>query len=140
VFASMTGDVDAVNLLLAHGAEASGEAVSEAVTFNRTAVVQRLVQAKADVHGEDSSGINLVHWATITNRPASISVLAAAGLSVDGVDGRGYTPLMYAASIDFGEMDALRALLAAGADTRVTNEEGRTAFDLARRHGHRPAR
>jgi ankyrin repeat protein len=137
VFAAMTGDVDTVSVLLAHGAAASGEAVSEAVTFDRPTVVRRLIEAKADVTGEDTSGINLLHWATITNRPAVIPLLAATGLSVDAADARGYTPLMYAASIDFGEMEALRALLAAGADTRATNEDGRTALDLARRHGHR---
>ena len=91
----------------------------------------------ADVTGEDTSGINLLHWATITNRPAAIPLLAATGLSVDAADAHGYTPLMYAASIDFGEMGVLRALLAAGADGRATNEDGRTALDLARRHGHR---
>ena len=107
------------------------------MTFGQTAAVRRLIEAKADVRGEDSSGITLLHWATITNRPEAIPLLAAAGLSVDAADGRGYTPLMYAASIDFGEMEVLRTLLAAGADTRATNEDGRTALDLARRHGHR---
>jgi ankyrin repeat protein len=137
VFASMAGDVDSVTLLLSRGAPPSAEALSEAVTFGQMAVVRRLIDSKADVTGEDTSGINLLHWATITNRPAAIPLLAAAGLSVDAADARGYTPLMYAASIDFGEIEVLRALLAAGADTRATNEDGKTALDLARRHGHR---
>jgi ankyrin repeat protein len=95
-----------------------------------------LVEAGADVSGTESTGITLLHWATITNRPEAIAVLIGAGLDVNAADDGGYTALMYAASIDVGEDRALRALLAVGADRRVRNANGATAVGLARRHGH----
>ena len=55
----MSGDIESVRLLLARGAEASAEAVSESVTFGPPDVVQALVDAGADVTLTESSGNNL---------------------------------------------------------------------------------
>ena len=48
----------------------------------------------------------------------------------------GYTPLMYAATLDQGDIETVKALLAAGADRSIRNDQGRTAFEQARRHKH----
>jgi ankyrin repeat protein len=136
VAASMAGDVDNVRLLLARGAKPSAEALSEAITFGRTAVARMLISAGADAHGTDGSGINLLHWAVITNRPAMIPILARAGVGVNDQDQSGFTPLMYAATIDFGDTAALRALLAAGAQRTPRNNDGRTALQQARFYKH----
>ncbi|PYS28097.1 MAG: hypothetical protein DMG11_13975 [Acidobacteria bacterium] len=48
----------------------------------------------------------------------------------------GFTPLIYAATIDFGDAEALKALLKAGADRTTRNYDGRTALDQARRYKH----
>jgi ankyrin repeat protein len=134
--ASMAGDVDSVRLLLSHGAKASAEAAGEAVTFGHADVLAALIAAGADVSGAESTGVNLLHWATITNRTAVIPILITAGVPLDGVDGFGFTPLMYAATLDQGETGALEALLKAGADRSVKNEEGRTPLQQAQRLGH----
>jgi ankyrin repeat protein len=84
----------------------------------------------------ESSGINLLHWATIANRANLIPLLAAAGVPVNAKDEAGYTPLMYAATIDFGETASLRALLKSGADGRIRNADGRTAAEQARWFQH----
>ena len=97
-YAAMSGDIESVRLLLARGAEASAEAVSESVTFGHPDVVQALVDAGADVTLTERSGINLLHWATITNRATVIPVLVKAGVPLDAIDDFGYTPLMYAAT------------------------------------------
>ena len=136
VLASMAGDVDNVRLLLSHGAKASAEAAAEAVTFGHADVLAALIAAGADVSGAESTGVNLLHWATITNRTAVIPVLLAAGVPLDAVDGFGFTPLMYAATLDQGETGALEALLKAGADRSIKNEEGRTPLQQAQRLGH----
>lgn len=144
LFASMSGDLPLVSLLLARGASAnprpsaSGDLpISEAITFGRTDVVRALVAAGADVHLVERTGVNLLHWATITNRAGIVPELARAGVDVNAIDDAGYTPLMYAATIDFGETSTLRALLAAGADRSIRNASRRTPLEQARRLGHR---
>jgi ankyrin repeat protein len=135
-YAAMSGDIESVKLLLARGAEASAEAVSESVTFGHPDVVQALVEAGANVSLTESSGINLLHWATITNRASVIPVLVKAGVPLNETDEFGYTPLMYAASVDEGDTETLKALLEAGADRGIRNGEGRTALEQARRYKH----
>ncbi|HVQ12303.1 MAG TPA: ankyrin repeat domain-containing protein [Vicinamibacterales bacterium] len=135
-YAAMSGDIESVRLLLARGAESSAEAVSESVTFGHPDVVQALVDAGANVRLTESSGINLLHWATITNRATVVPVLVKAGVPLNATDESGYTPLMYAASVDEGDTATLKALLAAGADRSIRNDEGRTALEQARRYKH----
>jgi ankyrin repeat protein len=136
VFASMTGDLENVRLLLSHGAQPSAEALSEAVTFGYPDVVQALIRAGADSTITESSGINLLHWATITNRSAVIPVLAAAHVPLNAKDDFGFTPLLYAVTLDNGTTDTLKELLKAGADRRVRNSKGRTPLEEARRYKH----
>jgi len=57
--------------------------------------------------------------------------LLAGGADVNAVDRFGYTPLLYAATIDFGDADTVTALLGAGADANVKNKEGKTAWAKA---------
>lgn len=135
--ASMTGDLENVKLLLARGASASEEtAISNAVTFGYPDIVRTLLSAGASAGFTESSGINLLHWAVITNRPAVIPVLVEAHVRIDAVDDFGFTPLMYAATIDFGNAEAVRALLEAGADRSVRSIEGRTAVQQAHFYKH----
>ena len=44
---------------------------------------------------------------------------------------------MYAATLDFGETESLRVLLAEGVDRALKNDEGRTALQQARGLNHR---
>jgi ankyrin repeat protein len=46
------------------------------------------------------------------------------------------TPLLYAASIDFGDTEMIEKLIAAGADLKAKNKQGLTAVDLARSYNH----
>ena len=136
VLASMTGDLENIKLLLAHSATPLESALSEAVTFGYPDVVRALIAAGADTGIVDGSGINLLHWAAITNRPALIPALAEARVPINAMDDNGFTPLMYAATIDFGDAEVLKALLKAGADKSVRNSEGRTALAQARQYKH----
>jgi ankyrin repeat protein len=141
VFASMTGDLANVKLLLAAGADpakaAGGNApLTAALTFGYADVARVLLAAGASPHITESTGINLLHWAAITNRPQVIPLLVSAGVPVNATDENGFTPLMYAATVDFGDSAVLEALLKAGADPRIRNADGRTALEQARYHGH----
>ena len=100
VFASMNGDIDNVKLLLSRGARPAEKAFSQAVTFGYPDVVRALIAAGAETKLKDGSGINLLHWAAITDRPSLIPILAEAHVAVNEMDDHGFTPLMYAATID----------------------------------------
>ena len=143
LLASMSGDLDVVTLLLSRGARANprpnplGDSpISEAITFGHADVVRALIHAGAEIDLVERTGVNLVHWATITNRADVIPELAKAGVDINAIDEHGFTPLMYAATIDFGDTATLRALVAAGADRRIRNGEGRTPLQQAQRLGH----
>ncbi len=135
LLASMTGDLANVKLLLAHGAKPSA-ALSQAVTFGYTDLVSTLIAAGAPAKLTESSGINLLHWAVIANRPAVIPALLKAGVPLNAQDEHDFTPLMYAATIDFGDTASLKALLKAGADPKIRNDAGRTALEQAHYYGH----
>ena len=132
----MTGDLENLKLLLDRGAKPSEKALAEAVTFGYPDLVRALIASGANAEIVEGSGINLLHWATIANRPTVIPVLVEARVPIDAVDDHGFTPLMYAATIDFGNTDVLKALVKAGADKKIRNVQGRTPLAQARRYGH----
>jgi ankyrin repeat protein len=143
LLASMSGDLETVSLLLARGAGAnprpnpSGNSpISEAITFGRADIVRTLIRAGAKTDLVERTGVNLLHWATITNRADVVADLVRSGVDINAIDDAGFTPLMYAATIDFGDTATLSALLAAGADRTIKNESGRTPLQQARRLGH----
>jgi ankyrin repeat protein len=143
LLASMSGDLETVSLLLARGASAnprpnpSGNSpISEAITFGRSDIVHALIRAGAKTDLVERTGVNLLHWATITNRAGVIPELARSGVDINAIDDAGFTPLMYAATIDFGDTTTLSALLAAGADRTIRNGSGRTPLQQARHLGH----
>jgi ankyrin repeat protein len=134
--ASMSGDLETVTELLARGAEPSAVALAESITFDNPHVTRLLLARGADASIEERTGVTLLHWAVITNRAEAIPLLAAANLDVNRKDSFGFTPLMYAATIDQGHTRLVEALLAAGADRRMRNQEGRTARQQAQHLGH----
>jgi ankyrin repeat protein len=143
LLAAMSGDMETVSLLLARGAHAnprpnaSGDSpLSEAITFGRADVVRALIRAGAKTDLVERTGVNLLHWATITNRAEVIPDLTRSGVDINAIDDAGFTPLMYAATIDFGDTATISALLASGADRTIKNESGRTPLQQAQRLGH----
>jgi len=137
----MTGDLESLKLLLTRGADPSASTqantpLAAAVTFGYAVVVQELIAAGAGATLTESTGINLIHWAVIANHPSVIPALVQAGARINATDDFGFTPLMYAATIDFGDTGSVEALRKAGADTGIRNKESRTAREQARYFQH----
>jgi ankyrin repeat protein len=136
-FAAKSGDLEAVKLLLSRGADPNaGSPLSAAITFNHPDVVEALINAGAETDLVEGTGVNLLHWATITNRPGAIPLLAKAKVPINAIDDNGFTPLHYAASIDFGDTKVLDALLAAGANPKELDFKNRTPLQHAVRLRH----
>jgi ankyrin repeat protein len=55
---------------------------------------------------------------------------------VNHADKKGMTPLLYAASIDFGDSAMADLLVRSGARTGARTREGLTALDLAHKYNH----
>jgi ankyrin repeat protein len=67
----------------------------------------------------------------VAHHPEALKVLLAAGADVNAVDHFGYTPLHYAATIDFGDSATATALLRAGANPNIKDKKGMTALGHA---------
>lgn len=105
-------------------------------TTHRTASVEALLDAGAQVDEADSDGITILGWAAIANRVDMARLLIERGADVNHVDKKGMTPLLYAASIDFGDSAMIDLLLKSGARENARTKDGKTALDLAREYKH----
>jgi len=82
-------------------------------------VVRALLAAKADARAVTTDGATAMHLAAVAGVPGTITALLAAGAEVNAKEPAwGQTPLMAAAAR--GRVDAVRALLKAGADPAIT--------------------
>lgn len=144
-FAVMAGDVQMVGALLDAGARLEnrmmilgrfGLSPFNYATFGDSALAEYLIGRGANPNEVDDNGVSMLGTAAIANNLAMAQLLLAKGAKVNFVDKLGMTPLLYAASIDFGDTAVMEALIAAGADLRARNKEGETAIDLANKYHH----
>src|SRR4029079_16185812 len=96
----LSGELESLNRLRARESTPTASALGEAVTFGYPDIVRALIAAGADADLTESAAINLLQWAAITDRPEVIPVLIEAKVPVNAMDDHGFTPLMYAATID----------------------------------------
>jgi ankyrin repeat protein len=145
--ATTAGDTVVMRMLLDAGARRDEQMkvlgtffaspMNYAVINNDLDATKLLIERGADVNEigiED--GVSLLGWAAIGNRAGMVDLLIAKGAKVNYVDKLGMTPLLYAASIDWGDTAVIQKLIAAGADAQMKTPEGRTALDLARTYLH----
>lgn len=96
--------------------------------------VSRLLDARADVNQQDSSGNTALLVAAYNGDSELAWLLCDAGAKINFCDAAGYTPLMLAARKNHA--DLARLLVSTGADTSLRDRSGATALDLARDAGH----
>ena len=142
----MSGNADAVPLLAGKGDKLDDKFLilgmfpsltpPQAISFDDNAPLSALLDAGLSVELPDDSGFTLLDDAVIANRVDAARLLIARGANVNAVDKNGMTPLMYAASIDFGDSAMIALLVKSGAKREARTKEGLTAVELARKYEH----
>jgi len=127
------GDVEAVRLFLAAGADPNGEGYAGtpllAVAAERQGadVVRALVEGGADVTRKGAGNATALFAAAADGRLDSVDVLLASGAKVTARTSYGWTALHWAAQR--GDLPMVKRLIAAGADV---SRDGKELLDLAR--------
>lgn len=145
--AATNGHTDITGMLLAHGANhrRSGldgiSPLAAAAANGHTEIVTQLLAAGANPNQCDRDGWHPLLWAASGARAGTgpcVELLLAAGADPNHQDLAGYTSLMAAVETDSADrmQDALRqakaqALLRAGADAGLKDDNGKTARDFA---------
>jgi uncharacterized protein len=107
-----------------------------AVFNGRTDLLRDLVRGGADPNEDDPEGMSYLSWAVVENHLDLAEALLDLGANINHVDNFGYTPALYAATIDHGDTEVLELLIERGADLTVANKENHTALSNARRFGY----
>jgi ankyrin repeat protein/truncated hemoglobin YjbI len=135
-----TNELHRVRVLLAYGARIDDRgrygltALHYAVRGGKLPLIGLLLERGAQADALDLSGLTpLLHLSKTRSKADPIPVmelLVASGADVNARDENGGTLLMYFARQ--GKVEAVRWLLAHGADDRAHNNRGKTAADLCR--------
>jgi uncharacterized protein len=126
-----TGSTDAIKVLLDHGAQVNRQetwggtsALMWAVSERHPAVVKILLERGADVNARSkfvpsTTGRGFEGTTPVTNKPGQPEEFSSGLL----------TPLLFAARE--GDLESARLLMAAGADVKATDGDGKNALGLA---------
>ncbi len=138
------GSAGSLRLLLDHGAEA---APGKGVLFNASPLMLASIAC-------DSGNVALLHargadanrkmlllgffpssplmMASITGDLPTVWALLAAGVPVNQADKFGYTPLLDASTVDFGDSRMVDLLLRSGANPNLRNKQGKSPMSQAK--------
>src|SRR6188768_1286502 len=107
-----------------------------AFKFGDADVIRTLLDLGAPVDFADGNQITMLSRSVLNNELGLARMLIDRGANVNATDKLGMTPLLWAASSDFGDSAMVELLLKAGAKADAKNKDGRTALELARVYGH----
>jgi hypothetical protein len=107
-----------------------------AIRDGNVQVARTLLDLGVDVNESKPDPWSPLGRAVLNNNLELARLFLSRGADVNFIDRYGYTPLLLAASIDFGDSKMLDLLLASGAHIQARNTQGESALDLARRYGH----
>lgn len=148
-YAVMVGDVQTAQTLAAAGAKpdqkfkllgmSDNTPLMIAVGNADVAMTEFLLSKGANPNETDADNISVLGMATFANHVDVMQSLLKAGAKVNHADKLGMTPLLYAASVDYGDTAVLEKLIAAGADLQAKNKQGQTALELAKGYNHAKA-
>jgi ankyrin repeat protein len=109
-------------------------ALVAAVRVGKIDAVRALLDIGAQIDEPDGADITPLERAVLANQVEIARLLIAHGANVNHVGQTGMTPLLYAASIDFGDSAMIDLLLKSGAHSDAVTREGLTALELARKY------
>jgi ankyrin repeat protein len=145
-------DVQTVRFLLDqgldphHATDVGATALAASVMCDGGAKTRLLLAAGSDVNAFDtdegkvkngpieSTRETPLMFAAACGDPALVGDLIKAGARVNALDGRHMTALMRAVAIDGANPEAARLLITAGADVNISDRNGETALDWARKY------
>jgi uncharacterized protein len=131
----MRGQTNVVKMLIA-GAGPLGETtlLQDAALKGQVEMINLLLAHQADVNSRNAQGATALHDAALAGERAAAETLLDHGADVNARDSEsGETPLHRAAS--WGRVEVVELLLARGADPSIKDKKGRTALDLAVENG-----
>jgi uncharacterized protein len=112
----------------------AGSDVADAVMKGDTAVVRKLLLARADVNAPQVDGATALHWAVYRDDVETADQLLKAGANVKAANREGTTPLFMASL--YGHPAMIERLLEAGADAKERGPNGETTVMFAARNGN----
>lgn len=113
---------------------------------NHVKVIELLLEKGADINAKDKTQRSPIHWATIAGHTDALTYVLSKGADVNAKTSSGMTPLHAAAD---GHMGCINALLqyhtdqaegkntGAALDTEAKDEDGFTAFEIAKNGKHK---
>jgi len=107
-----------------------------AFKFGDADVIRTLLELGAPVDFADGNQITMLSRSVLNHELELAKMLIARGANVNASDKLGMTPLLWAASSDFGDAAMVELLLKSGARADAKNRDGRTALELARAFKH----
>ncbi|KAK9474964.1 uncharacterized protein V1510DRAFT_231702 [Dipodascopsis tothii] len=135
-WAARNGLVDAVHMLVSHGADPlrtdaqSFNTLHLAVHSSNVMLVVYLLHEGLPVDSTDSSGRTALHWAAYQGDALSVDVLLRWGANVRLLDSTGFTALHW--GIVRGNMACMRRLIEEGSDLSARTHDGKTPTVVAR--------
>jgi ankyrin repeat protein len=93
-------------------------------------IASYLIGAGVNPDHQDEDGATAAHYAAVWNQADVLTVIIRGGGSIEIVDKHGNQPLWHA--VHRGSLEAIRILMAHGADMNRRNNYGRSALELAR--------
>ncbi|XP_060641176.2 ankyrin repeat domain-containing protein 24 isoform X2 [Anolis sagrei] len=135
----MRGNVDCLEVMLAHGADAmtidgSGfAALHLSAKHGHPQCVSKLLQASCPVDVADGHGRTALHHAAVNGCISCLEILCDFKASLNTKDQDGSTPLILAAKMSHSEL--CRYLLHRGAAVNARDQKGRTALMAACENG-----
>ncbi len=145
--AARAGDARALQLLIEQDADVNAvrnngrTALMAAVRSRRLAAVRVLLDHGADVNVQAAEGPGsnsedtALTMAAARGTPGIVEALLKKGANTTARNQLGYTALMQAAYSDYVDTEAVRTLLAHGADVNVQGKDGETPLSLAKKRG-----
>ena len=109
---------------------AQAPTVADAAMKGDRAAVRSSLQQGADVNAAQGDGMTAIHWAARHGDVDLIQMLVGARANLAALTRIGASPPLLLAA-ENGHVDAVRALLAAGADANAADASGTTALMLA---------